>query len=215
MKKISVLFSLIALLSLTGCAGTWHVAMSPTGKIDKDFQNVAKGKVHLYPVTQNAAIIKDKSGSTVLAQGWTPASKAEPDWVTEADLVTIFTERSKQALKEAGYEVSYGTDAPSDALALKEEILGVFQNPRTPLLLNMYTAFKFGFVGTSSHPTGEVYVKVVFRDGASGAEKTVAVKGRGVSSAHLTRQSGFDRSMNFALDDFQEKLIKAVRTEKP
>ncbi|WP_224960782.1 hypothetical protein [Geomonas subterranea] len=40
-------------------------------------------------------------------------------------------------------------------------------------------------------------------------------RGYGKSSAHLTVQSGYDRSMAFALTDFQQNLIKATRKQFP
>jgi len=212
-RLLVLVLVLVALSALTGCAGTRNVAITPLGEIDKEFKRVAKGRVHIYPVTQSPSIVKNKDGRTSLSQGWTPNSKAEPDYVTDADLSTVISERSKQALQEAGYTVTMGPNVPLDAmLTLQENILGVFENPTTPFITNMVTVIAFGFVGTSSHPVGEVYVNVIYKD-ANGAEKPVIVKGRGMSSAHLTQQSGFDRSMKFALKDFQENLVKATGKE--
>lgn len=214
-NNILKLLALVVLFCLTGCNSTRNVAITPLGGIDNEFKNIANGKVHIYPVTQSPTIVKNKDGRTSLSQGWTPNSKAEPDYVTDADLSTIISERSKQALEEAGYTVTLGPEAPRDAvLTLQENILGVFENPTTPLLMNMLTAYAFGFVGSSSHPVGEIYVNVTHKD-ANGMEKSVVVKGRGKSSAHLTKQSGFDRSMKFAFKDFQENLVKATRNALP
>ncbi|WP_224960823.1 hypothetical protein [Geomonas subterranea] len=214
MKNVTKLFILWSLSVLGGCAsGTHVIAMTPTGEIGKDFKNVAKGKVHLYPVTQGNANVKTKDGRTNLEQTWTPASRAESSYTTTADLPAIIAERSKQALQEAGYTVTYGPEAPADAmLSLRENILAVYENPSTPVLANMATVFFFGFVGTSSHPVGDIYVKATYED-AKGDKESTVIRGYGKSSAHLTVQSGYDRSMAFALTDFQQNLTKATRKQ--
>lgn len=215
MEVKSMLLGLLVLLfSLTGCSSQ-IVHMTPTGDIHKDLKGIASGDVHLYPVTVSPAIVKTKDGLTSLSQGWAPSSKAPASFVTDADIALIFAERSKQALQEAGYTVSYGPDAPSSAmLTLKQDVVAVLQNPTHHTLLNLFTVINFGFVATSSTPVSVVLVNTAFRN-ANGTESRVTIHGRGDSFIHLTKQSGFDRSMKFALQDYQKNLISSTRFELP
>jgi len=210
-KRFTLVLLSLVMLGITGC-GTYHVAMSPTGEIDKDLKQVAKGKVHLFPPTKSGDVVCYKDGLTNLDQVWSEGRCTTPIYVTEADVVSVIAERSRSALRQAGYEVSYGEIAPKDAdFNIKEYIESIWICPSHPNLAMAMTISAFTGVASSvsGFPVTELVVDTTFTNAREDRD-LVAVGGVGRSYLHLTKQGGYDTSMDKALKQFQENLVKGM-----
>jgi hypothetical protein len=220
-KALFHLFLLLALTSLTGCAGSIFgppvslakVGMDAIGKIDKKLQGVATGeKIHVFPSSYGHAVTfyTSADGGKVinLDQIWSQVGLKAPRFITIADVRSIIDQRAEGALKQAGYTVSFGPVAPIDAdLTIKGSIESILENPT---LLKMWEAspthIQMNGNAYASMMLGEVYIKAIIT-GRDGVDHLYAVTGTGKSFFHVTGGQGYALAMNSALDQVQENLV--------
>lgn len=211
MKKfLLIAFPLLMLFTTTGCSTTTaQITMLPNGKVDVEYHDVGKGKLHVLPTILGGLNKEYGEGLTSLDTAWDQRT-GQPRYATKADLKQIFSERAKSAFEQAGYTITYGETVPEGTdLVVHQIVLGATQNPfqfNTGAVIA--TAIMTGTNIGGSTPVAEVVVNATFmRPGAS--QKGYVLSGRGASYLHLTKQGGLDTSFEKALTDYQQNLIKA------
>lgn len=210
-KYLLVALSLLALFT-TGCAATTaQISLLPTGKVDAEFRNVGKGKLHVLPATQGPQVVQYGAGFTNLDPAW-DAKNGIPRFATKADIKQVFGERAKTTFEQAGYTVTYGEAVPEGTdLVLNQVIMTAWQSPfRFNTSTAIATAVLTGGNIATTTPIAEVVAHVTFA-APTGARKSYLISGRGISYFHLMKQGGLDTSFDKALTDYQQNLIKGVQ----
>lgn len=103
---------LVPVVSLAASEVTFEAAAT---QIDKNLRNKVSGTVHLYPATKGPEIKTLENGMIDLDPLHIGKSRAESLYYCKPDLIEAINTRVADTLRQAGYTVTIGKDAPANA----------------------------------------------------------------------------------------------------
>jgi hypothetical protein len=219
MKTTILAITLFALATLTACAPTHYIDVKPSTESLGALVNTASGNVHVYPVVKGSTVIPSKEDPTATSVSPPLGSGV---YVTKDDVAAAINVSALDAIRQAGYTVSSGNEAPADVeievgITLKE-VLGSFlrdsiPNDKKAQLLegDLGNREDSVFVETFGNtPTGGVISEVTFKNKKTGANYTHLVSGADNTAGLGTATAGVEKAIGKAIEKYRINLVKAL-----